>query len=114
MFNLQARLQQYMNCEIPDVQAGFRKGRGTRDQITNISWIIEKARDFQKSIYFCLTDYAKAFDSGYHHKLWKILKEMGIPDNLTYFLRNLYAGQEATVRTGHGTTDLVPNWERRT
>uniref|UniRef100_A0A4W2EJ93 Reverse transcriptase domain-containing protein n=1 Tax=Bos indicus x Bos taurus TaxID=30522 RepID=A0A4W2EJ93_BOBOX len=102
---LQARLQQYMNCELPDVQAGYRKGRGTRDQIANICWIIEKAREFQKNIYFCFTDYAKAFDCVDHNKLWKILKEMGIPDHLTCFLRNLYAGQEATVRTGHGTTD---------
>ena len=102
---LQARLQQYMNCELPDVQAGFRKGRGTRDQIVNIHWIIEKAREFQKNIYFCFIDYVKAFDSVDHNKLWKILKEMGIPDHLTCFLRNLYAGQEATVRTGHGTTD---------
>ena len=89
----------------PDVQAGFRKGRGTRDQIVNIHWIIEKAREFQKNIYFCFIDYAKAFDRVDHNKLWKILKEMGIPDHLTCLLRNLYAGQEATVRTGHGTTD---------
>ena len=102
---LQARLQQYVNCEIPDVQAGFRKDRGTRDQITNIHWIIEKARDFQKNIYFCFIDYAKAFDCVDHNQLRKILKEMGIPDHPTYLLRNLYAGQEATVRTGHGTTD---------
>ena len=102
---LQARLQQYMNLELPDVQAGFRKGRGTRDQIANIHWIIKKAREFQKNIYFCFIDYAKAFDSVDHNKLWKILKEMGIPDHLTCFLRNLYAGQEATVRTEHGTTD---------
>ena len=102
---LQARLQQYMNREIPDVQAGFRKGRGTRDQITNIRWIMEKAREFQKNIPFCFIDYAKAFDCVYHNKLWKILKEMGIPDHLTCLLSNLYAGQEATVRTGHGTTD---------
>ena len=102
---LQARLQQYMNRELPDVQAGFRKGRGTRDQITNICWIIEKAREFQKGIYFCFIDYAKAFDCVDHNKLWKIVKEMGIPHNLTYLLRNLYAGQETTVRTGHGTTD---------
>ena len=88
-----------------DVQAGFRKGRGTRDQIANIRWIIEKAREFQKNIYFCFIDYAKAFDCVDHNKLWKILKEMGIPDHLTCLLRNLYAGQEATVRTGHGTTD---------
>ena len=101
---LQARLQQYVNCEFPDVQAGFRKGRGTRDQIANIHWIIKKAREFQKNIYFCLTDYAKAFDGMDHHKLWKILQEVGIPDHLTCLLRNLYAGQEATFRTGHETT----------
>ena len=101
---LQARLQQYMNRELPDIQAGFRKGRETRDQIANIRWIMEKAREFQKNI-LCFIDYAKAFDCVDHNKLWKILKEMGIPDHLTYFLRNLYAGQEATVRTGHGTTD---------
>ena len=89
--------------ELPDVQAGFRKGRGTRDQIANICWIMEKAREFQDNIYFCLIDYAKAFDYVDHNKLWKILKEMGIPDHLTCLLRNLYAGQEATVRTGHGT-----------
>ena len=102
---LQARLQQYMNRELPDVQAGFRKGRGTRDQIANIRWIIKKAKEFQKNIYFCFIDYAKAFDCVDHNKLWKILKEMGIPDHLTCLLRNLYAGQEATVRTGHGTID---------
>ena len=102
---LQARLQQYVNHEIPDVQAGFRKGRRTRDQIANICCIIEKAREFQKNIYFCFIDYAKAFDCVDHNKLRKILKEMGIPDHLTCLLRNLYAGQEATVRTGHGTTD---------
>ena len=102
---LHARLQQYMNRELPDVQAGFRKGRGTRDQIANIRWIIKKAREFQKNIYFCFIDYAKAFDCVDPNKLWKILKEMGIPDHLTCLLRNLYAGQEATVRTGHGTTD---------
>ena len=102
---LQARLQQYVNHELPDVQAGFRKGRRTRDQIANIRWIIEKAREFQKNIYFCFIDYAKAFDCVGHMKLWKILKEMGIPDHLTCLLRNLSAGQEATVRTGHGTTD---------
>ena len=95
---LQARLQQYVNCELPDVQAGFRKARGTRDQIANICWIMKKAREFQKSIYFCFTDYAKAFDCVNHNKLWKILKEMGIPDHLTCLLRNLYAGQEATVK----------------
>ena len=102
---LQARLQQYVNHELPDVQAGFRKGRGTRDQIANICWITEKAREFQKNIYFCFIDYAKAFDCVDHNKLWKILNEMGIPDHLTYLSRNLYAGQEALVRTGHGTTD---------
>ena len=102
---LQTRLQQYMKCELPAVQAGFRKGRGTRDQIANIHSIIKKARDFQKNIYFCFIDYAKAFDYVNHHKLWKILKEMGIPDRLTSLLRNLYVGQEATVRTGQGTTD---------
>ena len=102
---LQARLQQYMNSELSDVQAGFRKGRGTRDQIANIRWIIKKAREFQKNIYFCFIDYAKAFECVDHHKLWKILKEMGIPNHLTCLLRNLYAGQEATVTTGHGTTD---------
>ena len=102
---LQARLQQYVNHEIPDVQAGFRKGRGSRDQIVNICWIIEKAREFQKNIYFCFIDYAKAFDCVDHNKLWTILQEMGIPDHLTCLLRNLYAGQEATVRTAHGTTD---------
>uniref|UniRef100_A0A8B9WBF5 RNA-directed DNA polymerase n=1 Tax=Bos mutus grunniens TaxID=30521 RepID=A0A8B9WBF5_BOSMU len=102
---LQARLQQYVNHELPDVQAGFRKGRGTREQIANIHWIIEKAREFQKNIYFCFNDYAKAFDYMDHNKLWKMLKEMGIPDHLICLLRNLYAGQEATVRTGHGTTD---------
>ena len=94
---LQARLQQYMNHELPDVQAGFRKGRGTRDQMANILWIMEKAREFQKNIYFCFIDYAKAFDYVDHNKLWKILREMGIPDHLTCLLRNLYAGQEATV-----------------
>ena len=102
---LQARLQQYVNHKLPDVQAGFRKHRGTRDQIANFHWIIEKASDFQKNIYFCFIDYAKAFDCVDHNKLWKILKDMGIPDHLTCLLRNLYAGQEATVRTGHGTTD---------
>ena len=102
---LQARLQQYVNCELPDVQAGFSKGIGTRDPIANICWIMEKAREFQKNIYFCLIDYAKAFDCVDHNKLWKSLKEMGIPDHLTYLLRNLYAGQEGTVRTGHRTTD---------
>ena len=103
---LQARLQQYMNCEIPDVQARFRKGRGTRDQIANIHWIIKKkTREFQKNIYFGFIDYAKAYDCVDHNKLWKILREMGIPDHLTCLWRNLYAGQEATVTTGHGTTD---------
>ena len=102
---LQARLQQYVNRELPDVQAGFRKGRGTRDQMANIHSIIKKTREFQKNIYFCFIDYAKAFDCVDHNKLWEILKEMGIPDHLTHLLRNLYAGQEATVRTGHGTTD---------
>ena len=104
---LQARLQQYMNQELPDVQAGFRKGRGTRDQIANICWIIKKAREFQKSIYFCFIDYAKAFDCVDHNKLWNILKEMGIPGHLTHFLINLYTGQEATVRIGYGTTDWL-------
>ena len=99
---LQARLQQYVNGELPDVQAGFRKSRGTRDQIANLQWIIEKAREFHKDIYFCFIDYAKAFDCVDQNKLWKILKEMGIPDHLTCLLRNLYAGQETTVRTGHG------------
>ena len=99
---LQTRLQQYMNCELPDVPAGFRKGRGTRDQIANIRWIIKKAREFQKNIYFCFIDYVQAFDCVDHNKLYK---EMGIPDHLTCLLRNLYAGQEATIRTAHGTTD---------
>ena len=102
---LQARLQQHMNRELPDIQVGFRKGRGTIDQIANICWIIEKARESQKNICFCFIDYAKAFDCVDHNKLWKILKEMGIPDHLTCLLRNLYAGQEATVRTRHGMTD---------
>ena len=105
---LQARLQQYEKREISDVQAGFRKGRGTRDQIANICWIMEKARECQKNIYFCFIDYAKAFDCVDHNKLWKILKEMGIADHLICLLRNLYAGQEATVRTGHGTTEWFP------
>ena len=105
MFNIfQARLQQYMNHELSDVQAGFRKGRGTRDQIANIYWIIENSRKLKK-IYFCFIDYVKAFDCVDHNKLWKILQEMGIPDHLTCLLENLYAGQEATVRTGHGQTD---------
>ena len=102
---LQARIQQYVNHELPDIQADFIKGRRTRDQISNIRWILEKAREFQKTISFCFIDYAKAFNCVDHDKLWKILKEMGIPDHLTSLLRNLYAGQEATVRTGHGTTD---------
>ena len=102
---LQARLQQYVHCELPHVQAGFGKVRGTRDQDANIPWITVKAREFQKNIYFCFIDYAKAFDCVDHNKLWKVLKEMGIPDHLTCILRNLYAGQEATVKTGHGTTD---------
>ena len=100
---LQARLQQYVNCELPDVQAEFRKGRGIRDQIANIRWIMEKAREFHKNIYFCFIDYAKAFDYVDHSKLWKIQKEMGIPDHLTCLLGKLYAGLEAAVRTGHGT-----------
>ena len=108
---LQARLQQYLDCELPDVQAGFRKGRGARDQIANICWIIEKARGFQKNIYFSFIDYAKAFDCVDYNKLWKILQEMGIPDHLTHLLRNLYAGQEATVRTGHGKTSCFQIWK---
>ena len=104
---LKARLQQYVNRELPDVQAGFRKGRGTRGQIANIRWIMEKVREFQKNIYFCFIDYAKAFDCVDHNKLWKILKEMGIQDHLTCLWRNLYADQEATVRTGYGTTALT-------
>ena len=111
---LQARLQQYMNRELPDVQAGFTKGRGTRDQIANIQWIMEKGREFQKNIYFCfIIDYAKAFDCVDHNKLWKILKEMEIPDHLTCLLRNLYAGQEATVRLDIEHR-LVPNRKRST
>ena len=110
---LQARLQQYMNWELTDVQAEFRKGRGTRDQIANICWTIEKAKEFQKNIDFCFIDYAKAFDCVDHYKLWKILQEMGIPDHLTCLLRNLYAGQETTVRTTWNNR-LVPNWERST
>ena len=102
---LQAKLQQFVNHELLDVQAVFRKGRRTRNQIINIHWIIEKAREFQKNIYFCFIDYAKAFDYVDHNKLWKILKEVGLPDHLTCLLRNLYTGQEATVRTGHGATD---------
>ena len=102
---LQTRLQQYVNCELPDIQAGFRERRGARDQIANIHWIMEKAREFQKNIYFCFIDYAKAFDCVDHNKMWKIIQEMGIPDHLTCLLRNLYAGQEATVRQ-------VPNRKR--
>ena len=102
---LEARLQQYVNHELPDVQAGFRKGRGTRDQIANICWIIEKAREFQTNIYFCFIDYAKAFDCVVHNILWQILQEMETPDHLTCLLRSLYAGQEAAVRTGHRTMD---------
>ena len=102
---LQARLQLYVNWELPDVQAGLRKGRGTKDQIANSCWIIEKAKEFQKNIYFCFTDYAKAFGCVDHNKLWKILQEMGIPDHLSCLLRNSYVGQEAIVRTGHGTMD---------
>ena len=102
---LQARLQQYVNCELPDVQAGFSESRGTKDQIANIYWIIEKAIEFQKNMYFCFIDYAIAFDCVDHNKLWKILKEVGISDHLICLLRNLYAGQEATVRTGHETMD---------
>ena len=102
---LWGRLQQYVNCEIPDVWTVFRKGRGTRDQVANIHWIIEKVRKFQKNIYFCFIDYAKALDCVDHNKLWKILKKMGIPDHLTYLLKNLYTGQEATVRIRHGATD---------
>ena len=105
---LQARLQEHMNRELLDVQAGFRKGRGTRDQIANIHWIIEKEQEFKKNIYFCFIDYAKAFDCVDHNKLWKILKEMGIPDHQPRLLRNLYVGQEATVRTTHGPTDWFP------
>ena len=104
---LQGRLQQYMNCELPDVYAGFRKGRGTRDKIANTRWIIEKTREFQKNIYFSFIDYAKASDCGDHNELWKTLKEMGILDHVACLLRNLYAGQEAIVRTGHGTTDWL-------
>ena len=108
---LQARLQQYTNCELPDVQAGFRKGRGTRDQTANIHWIIEKPREFQKNIYFCFIDYAKDFDCLDHNSVWKILQEMEMPVHLTCFLRNLYVGQEATVRTGHETTDWFQIWK---
>ena len=102
---LQAKLRQYVNHEVPDVQAGYRKGRGTRDQIANSFWIMERTREFQKNIYFCFIDYSKAFEFVDHNKLRKILKEMGIPEHLIFLLRNLYAGQEATVRTGHGTRD---------
>ena len=112
--NKQARFQQYMNHELRDVQAGFRKGRGIRDQIANIHWITKKAREFQKNIYFCIIDYVKAFDCVDHRKLWKILKDIGIPDHPTCLLRNLCAGQEATVRTRHRTFGLVPNQERST
>ena len=108
---LQVRLQQYMNHELPEVHAGLSK---TSDQIANIHWIIKKAREFQKNIYFCFFGYTKAFDYVDHNKLWKILKEMGIPDHLSCLLRNVYAGQEATVRSGHGTTDWVPNRKRST
>ena len=111
---LQARLQQCVNRELPDVQAGFRKGRGTRDQIANIHWIIEKAREFQKNIYFCSIDYAKTFDCVDRNKLWKILKEMGMLDHLTCLLRNLYAGQEATVKNWTWNNKFVPNKERST
>ena len=109
---LQARRQRYVNCELPDVQAGFRKDRGTTDYIVNICWIMEKAREFQKYIYFCFLDYAKVFDCVDHNKLWKIFKEMGIPDHLTYLLRNLYAGQEATVKIGHETTHWFQKGKR--
>ena len=111
---LQARHQQYVNRELPDVQAGFRKGRETRDQLANICWIMEKAKEFQKNIYFCFIDYAKAFDCADHNKLWKILKEMGIPDHLTCLLRNLFAGQEATIRIWTWNNRLVPNRKRCT
>ena len=104
---LQARLQQYLNLELPDIQAGFRKGRGARDQIANIHWIIKKAREFQKNIYFCFIDYTKVFDCVYHNKLWEILEEMRIPDHLTCLQRTLHAGQETLVRTRHGTTDWL-------
>ena len=108
---LQARLQQHLNRELPDVQAEFRKGKGTRDQIASIRWIIEKAREFQKNTYFCFIDYTKAFDCVDHNKLWKILKKIGISHHLTCLLRNLYASQEATVRTGHGTKDWFKTWK---
>ena len=109
---LQVRLQQSVNRDLPNVQAGFRKGRGTRDRIANIRWIIEKAREYQREIYFCFIDYAKAFDCVDHNTLWKILQELGIPDHLTCLLRNLYAGQEAPVKTGHGTTDWFQTGKR--
>ena len=108
---LHARLQQYVNCELPDVQAGFRKGRGIRDEIANIHWIIEIASKFQESSYFCFIDYVKAFNCVDHNKLWKILQEMGMPDHPACLFRNLYAGQEATVRIGHGTTDWFQIWK---
>ena len=111
---LQPRLQQHVNHELPDVQPGFRKGRGTRDQIANIRWIIKKAREFQKDIYFCFIDYTKAFGCMDHNKLWKIPQEMGIPDHLTCLLRKLYVGQEATIRTRHGTTEWLQNRVRNT
>ena len=111
---LQARLQLYINQELPDVQAGFRTARGTRDHIVNIRWIIKKAREFQKNIYLCFLDYAKAFDCVDHNKRWEIIKEIGIADHLTCLLRNLYAGQEATVRTGHGATDWFQIGKRST
>ena len=111
---LQPRLQQYVNRELPDVQSGSRKGRGTRDKIANNSWIIQKAKEFQKNIYFCFIDYAKAFDCVDHNKLWKIPKEMGLPDHLTCLLRDTYAGPDATIRTGHGKKRLVLNQERHT
>ena len=113
MLNIfQTRLEQYIDHELPDFQAGFRKGRETRDQMAKIHWIIEKAREFHKNLHFCFIDYAKAFDCVDHNKLWKILKEMGTPEHLTCLMRNLYAGQEATVRTEHGTTDWFQNLER--
>ena len=110
---LQARIQHCVNCELPDVEAGFTKGRAIRIQIANICCIMEKAREFQKNIFFCFIDYAKAFDCVDHNKLWKIVQEMGTPDHLTWLLRNLYAGQEATVRTGHGK-QTGPNRKRST
>ena len=110
---LQARLQQYVNWELPDFQAGFRKCRGTRDKIANIHWIIKKARELQKNIYFCFIDYTKAFDCVNHNKLWKNFKAMGLPDHLTCLLSNLYAGQKAKVRTGHGTMDSFTTLEKK-